>query len=151
MLHIVCPVSSKQIDSNASRLTVFVNTVLMIVFMFTLEPILLYIVSVDYFIRAAGLKKFSPIGFLSGKAVKMMGIKPKMIDMAQKVFASRLGFLCALGGTIFILLGWPIASMSIIGFFIVLTTLDSVFDVCVGCLIYNFLVFPWIGHKVRSK
>lgn len=149
MLHLVCPVSFQQIDSNASRLTVFMNAVLMAVFMFTLQPILLYIVSVDYFIRATGNKKYSPMGFLSRQVVQWMGLELKPIDMAQKVFASRLGFLCALLGTVFIHLDWPIASMSIIGFFILLATLDAVFDLCVGCLIYNYLVYPWIGHKVK--
>ncbi len=149
MLHLVCPVSFQQIDSNVSRLTVFMNAVLMAVFMFTLQPILLYIVSVDYFIRATGKKKYSPMGFLSGQVVKLLGLPPKMIDMAQKVFASRLGFLCAFLGTIFIHLDWPVAAMSIIGFFMLLATLDSVFDLCVGCLIYRFFVFPWLGHKVK--
>ena len=147
LLHVVCPISFEQVDSNASRLTVFVNTILMAVFMFTLQPILLYIVSVDYFIRACGLKKYSPIAFVSRRIVKVLGTKPKMIDVAPKTFASRLGFICALLGTIFILTGLPIASMAIIGFFMVLTTLDSVFDFCVGCLIYNYLVFPFLGHK----
>lgn len=146
LLHLVCPISYEQVDSNASRLTVFVNVILMVVFMFTLEPILLYIVSFDYFIRACGFKKYSPIAFVSRKVIAGLKIAPVMIDVAQKTFASRLGFACALAGTIFILNTMPIAAMSIIGFFIVLATLDSIFDICVGCLIYNYLVFPFLGH-----
>ncbi len=36
---IICPLSREKVDSNVSRLTVFINAVLMIVFMFTLNPI----------------------------------------------------------------------------------------------------------------
>ena len=151
LLHLVCPVSFDQVDSNASRLTVFFNTVLMTVFMFALQPVLLYVVSVDYFIRACGLKKYSPIAFVSQKIVRALEMKPVMIDVAQKTFASRLGFACALFGTIFILNDMPIASMIVIGFFMVLATLDSIFDLCVGCLIYNNLVFPLLGHLHRKN
>ena len=63
--NLVCPISSEKVDSNVSRLTVFINAVLMIIFMFSLNPIFLYIVTVDYGIRAMGYNNYSPLCFLA--------------------------------------------------------------------------------------
>jgi hypothetical membrane protein len=148
LTNLVCPVSAEQVDSRVSRLTVFINAALMIAFMFTLQPILLYIVTIDYGIRAAGYNNYSPLCFLSSLTIKLLGIKHKMVDKAPKMFASRLGFICATLGVVFISLDMVMASMGIIGFFIVLALADSVFNFCVGCLIYNYLVFPFFKDKM---
>lgn len=146
---VVCPISSERIDSHVSRLTVFINVMLMMVFMINLSPIPLLIVTLDYGIRAFGYNNYSPLCFLSSFTIKSLGVNPKMADKAPKVFASRLGFTCAALGTVFILVSMPLASRSIIGFFAVLAILDSVFDLCVGCIIYNYFVFPFF-EKNRS-
>ncbi len=144
---IICPVSSEKVDSHVSRLTVFINAGLMAFFLITLQPIPLYIVTLDYGIRAFGYNQYSPLCFLSSTIIKLLGTKSKMIDKAPKVFASRLGFICAILGSVFLILNMPIASRAIIGFFAVLATLDSVFDLCVGCIIYSYLVFPFFSKK----
>lgn len=65
------------------------------------------------------------------------------IAAAPKVFASRLGFICAVLGVVFISMGMTLASTIVIAMFTVLAILDSVFNFCVGCLIYHTLVFPF--------
>ena len=66
-----------------------------------------------------------------------------MVNKAPKIFASRLGFICAVLGLVFISLGMPTASIAVIGMFAVLALMDSVFNFCVGCVIYHHLVFPY--------
>ncbi len=141
--NIICPISSEKVDSHVSRLTVFINAVLMIVFMITLSPTPLFIVTLDYGIRALGYNQYSPICLVSSILVKMFGWKAKMVDKAPKVFASRLGFICAFLGSVFITLNLPVAAVVIIALFTVLAVLDSVFDYCVGCMIYHHFVFPY--------
>lgn len=141
--NIICPISTERIDSHVSRLTVFFNVILMVYFMFSLQPIAIYIVTVDYAIRAGGYNRYSPLCFLASLIIKSIGVKPKMVDKAPKVFASRLGFICAILGSIFITAHMPMASLIVIGFFVILAILDSVFDRCVGCMIYNYLVLPF--------
>ena len=142
---IICPISAEKVDSNVSRLTVFINAALMIAFLITLQPVLLYIVTIDYGIRAFGYNKYSPLCKLSALVAKALGWETKMVDKAPKMFASRLGFICAVLGTVFITLNMPIGSMLIIGLFTVLAFLDSAVNLCVGCLIYNFFVFPFFN------
>lgn len=143
LTNIICPISTEKVDSHVSRLTVFMNDILMVYFLFSLQPIAIFMVTLDYGIRAMGSNRYSPLCFLASLIIQLSGIKPKMVDKAPKIFASRLGFICAALGSIFIIANMPMASRGVIGFFVALATLDSVFDFCVGCMIYNYLVFPF--------
>jgi hypothetical protein len=142
MKNLICPISTKRIDSNVSRFTVFLNVVLMVVFLITENPIFILIVSIDYFIRATLNAKYSPLKQLAAFLVRPMGLKKKQIDLAPKVFASRLGFLCAFSSLVLIYAGFTTASLIIAALLMVLSIMDSVFNFCVGCLIYHHLVFP---------
>lgn len=141
--NVVCPVSSEKVDSYVSRLTVFLQVIVLAYFIFTLQPIPLYLVTIDCGLRALGKNNYSVLCILASLIIKAIGITPKMTEKAPKVFASRLGFLCGLAGSIFITFQMSTTSIAIIGLWTVLAVLDSVFDFCVGCLIYNFIVFPF--------
>lgn len=145
--NVVCPISSERVDSNISRLTVFINFILLVVFVISLNPVPLYIVIIDYAIRAAGKNQYSPICIIASNIIKLIGTKPKPIDKAQKVFASRLGLICAVLGAIFLALDMALASRIVVGLFVILAFSDAVFDLCVGCLIYNYIVFPFYKRK----
>ena len=148
--NVVCPISSERVDSHVSRLTVFFNAALMIVYLLTLNPIPLIVVMIDYGIRAFGYNQYSPLCFTASMIVKIVGSKPKMVDKAPKMFASRLGWICAVLGVVFFYLGWSVASMSVIGFFTVLALLDSLANFCVGCLIYHTFVFPFFKEADQA-
>lgn len=141
--NIVCPISKDRIDSNVSRLTAFLNVLMMIAFIWTLNPIIIYIVAFDYGVRAFGYTRYSPVCFIANLISKILGWEPKMVDKAPKIFASRLGFVCAMFGSIFITLNMPVHATIVITIFAVLAVLDSVFNYCVGCIIYHTLVFPF--------
>ena len=143
MKSILCPVSVKKIDSNVSRLTIFFNVLLMVFFLLTKNPVIIGFVALDYFIRAVLKVEYSPIRFLAYHVVSILRLKKKPIGLAQKIFASRLGFLCALTSTILMFLGFSVAAMWIALILVLLSTLDSVFNFCVGCLIYNYLIYPF--------
>lgn len=95
---IICPISPEKVDSHVSRLTVFINAALMIYFLVSLQPVPLFLVTIDYGIRAYGYNQYSPLCFISSLVIKLSGTKAKMVAKAPKVFASRLGFVCALMG-----------------------------------------------------
>ncbi len=148
--NILCPISVEKIDSNVSRLTTLLNVFLMIGFLVTLNPLLVMIVTMDYFIRAFFDSRYSPIRFIAFKIASALNLQKKPIGLAQKVFASRLGFLCAAGSLIFLFTGNPFTSQIVLSLLMVLSTLDSVFNYCVGCLIYNYIVYPLYSRGHRS-
>ena len=142
-MSLVCPITSEKIDSNTSRLTIFLNVLLMAGFLITLNPVLIIIVSIDYFVRATLDLKYSPIKFVAAGIVNTLNLNKKPINLAQKIFASRLGFLCAISSSILIVLGYNTASIIVAAMLMGLAIMDSVFNFCVGCLIYNYLVYPF--------
>ena len=143
MSNIVCPVSTEKIDSNVSRLSVFTLVVLMAFFLTDGNPLWLCFVVFDYFLRATGYGQYSILTVGYSKITERIGITPKYIGKSQKVFASRLGWLCALCGLLLSLGGYTTAANTVIIMLASLATLDSVFNFCVGCLIYNYLVLPF--------
>lgn len=147
-MSIVCPISSEKIDSNTSRLTVFLNVILMAGFLITLNPIFIIIVTIDYFIRAVLDAKYSPFRLVAVGSLNILNLEKKPINLAQKIFASRLGFLCAIASTILILLGYNVAAIVVAAMLMCLSIMDSVFNFCVGCLIYNYMVYPFYKDKL---
>jgi hypothetical protein len=144
---IVCPISSENIDSNVSRLTVFFNVVLMLLFILTLQPVFICLVAFDYFIRATLAVKYSPLRWFALFIINNLNLKKKPIGLAQKIFASRLGFLCAIIASILALSGNMTAATFVAGFLMLLSVLDSVFNFCLGCIIYNYLVYPFYKNR----
>ncbi len=144
---IICPISSEKINLNVSRITVFINVLLMGLFFYTNSPIYIVIVLVDYFIRAFLKIEYSPVRFISVGIVKGLNMKGKTIDLAQKIFASRLGMLCALAALIFFYFDNQLGTSISLGMLMVLSFADSVFNLCVGCLIYNYIVFPFYKNR----
>lgn len=147
MNSVICPISTEKIDLNVSRLTVFLNVLIMALFVYTLNPFYLAIVIADYFIRAVLDGSYSPIRYAAAQIVSVLPLEKKPIGLAQKVFASRLGLLCAVASGIFLFLGNTTGSIISISILLVLSFADSVLNICVGCLIYNYLVYPFFKDK----
>ncbi len=148
LTNLICPVSNEKIDSNVSRLTIFISVILVCVFMFTGVAVPLYIAAIDYGIRAFTSGKFSPLRMIAALVVKGFGWQPKMIDKAPKVFASRLGFLCLLASSVLVNINMLTAAIGVAAMATSLFLLDASGIVCVGCLIYHHLVFPFFYRKV---
>lgn len=144
---VVCPISVEKIDSNVSRITIFLNVILMVFFVFTLNPAFIGIVTIDYFTRAIVKVEYSPLRTIAIQISNLLKLDKKPINQAQKVFASRLGFLCSFSAMVLSFLGYPTSAIIIAGTLLFLSTLDSVFNFCAGCLIYNYLVYPFYKDK----
>jgi hypothetical protein len=149
MKNIICPVSIEKIDSNLSRLTIFINVVLLGIFLVNRNPFIISFVAIDYFIRAALNIKYSPVRLLAKQIISLFNLKKKPVGLSQKIFASRLGFLCAFAAMILLISGFPTTSFFVALALMLLSFMDSVLNFCVGCLIYNYLVYPFYKNKNR--
>jgi hypothetical protein len=141
---LICPVSEEKIDSYVSQLTIFISVILVTIYIFTLQPIYLYIATLDYGIRAFSDGALSPLRYMAIGVRNIVKWETKMINKAPKIFASRLGFLCLLAASILINLQMPVASVVIAVMATSLFLLDALGVVCVGCLIYYYIVFPMV-------
>lgn len=147
---LVCPISTEKVDSYLSRITIFLNVILMVAFTVTLNPVYISIVAIDYCIRAFLNNKLSPIRFLAVIIRKLIKVPPKYIDLAPKLFAARLGFILSLAAFILSVTNNALSAMGMTYFLMALSTLDSVFNFCLGCFIYNYFVFPFFTKRNNS-
>jgi Domain of unknown function (DUF4395) len=145
----ICPISNVKVDSHISRLTVFLNASLLALYLVTGIPLFIGIVAIDYAIRAIGNPKYSPLKWIAATIINLAGRSPKMVDQAPKLFAARVGLLFAAMSVALMPMNTT-ASFIVGGILLVFTVLDSVFDFCVGCITYAYVVLPfykWRGVR----
>jgi hypothetical protein len=95
----------------------------------------------DFIIRGFTSIKGSPYSFAAKKLNQIIGLKPIMIDKAPKLFASRVGAVFALTSVSLYFIS-PAASMVVASILMFFAFLEAVFDFCVGCVVYTYVVLP---------
>ncbi len=147
MKNLICPVSDQQVNESVTRLNAMVVIVLLGL-TFLIHPILpcLFLCG-EYFIRAFTSIPASPLTRISTPLSKAAGLPRKMADKAPKIFAARLGFLFVGMITLFHLLKLKTAATVVTALLITLAGLESILGLCMGCLIYTWVVFPAFARK----
>jgi type IV secretory pathway VirB2 component (pilin) len=119
-------------------------TIGIIVLAFVLNSVSLFVfLMADFFIRAFTELKFSPLSYASHHLSNAFHFPVRMIDKAPKIFAARLGFLMTIFITGLFVFGLKILSIIVAGIMIVFASLEFLFAICVGCMIYTYLVLPF--------
>ena len=143
MKNIICPISDQRVNEYVTRINALL-TIVVVVLAFVLNSVFLFaFLMADFFIRAFTEIKFSPISFASNYVSNALSLSIKLIDKAPKIFAARLGFLMTTVIACLFILNMPIASMVVAGLLIFFASLEFVFAICVGCMIYSYLVLPF--------
>jgi len=143
MKNLVCPISDQRVNEQVTRLNALF-AILMVVLAFVFNSVLLFaFLMADFFIRAFTEMKFSPISYTSHSVRNALSLSVKMIDKAPKIFAARLGFLMSAVIAGLFILNLTIASMIVAGILIFFATLEFAFGICVGCMIYTYLILPF--------
>lgn len=143
MKQIVCPISKDKVNEQVVRLNAIIGVLLVIAgFAFDSAFYMLFLMS-DFFIRAFTPARFSPISFVSHWITNTMRLGDKQIDKAPKIFAARLGFLLLLVLNILVLTGAQTPAMIVGGIFILFAMLEFALAICIGCIIYTYLILPF--------
>ncbi len=141
MKGLICPVSSLRIDETTARLTAFMMATMIGLYAYTGMIYFVIAIAIDYFIRAFTNLKHSPFGWLASQVVRIFEWPEVKIDKAPKVFAARVGFLFALAGVVLYYIH-PTSSL-VVGLLLMgFASLESIFNLCVGCLVYTHIVLP---------
>lgn len=142
---VVCPISPLRINGNVVRITGFLMAAMIALYAFTGSIWFLVAIAIDYFIRAATPAKYSPFSWLASRIADAFHLAQHPIDKAPKIFAARVGFLFAFTAAILFFLN-PTASLVVALILMFFALLESVFDLCVGCLVYTYVVLPIFGE-----
>ena len=141
---VICPISPLRINNHVVRVVGFMMASMIAAYAVTNSVYFVAIISIDYFIRAFTPAKYSPFSWVAHQLVQSLNLTEVKIDKAPKIFAARVGFLFALTSTLLFFVN-PLSSLIVALVLMVFALLESVFDVCVGCLVYNYIVFPIFG------
>ena len=143
MKNLVCPVSDERVNERVTRLNALF-TILLVVAGLVYNSVLFFIILLaDFFIRAFTTLKFSPLSYVSSSLAHALNLSKKPIDKAPKIFAARLGFLMTLAITILVFFNLSMATFVVSGILVFFATIEFTLGICVGCIIYTYVVLPF--------
>jgi hypothetical protein len=146
MSTLICPISTLRINRNVVRITGFLMAAMIALYAYSGFIYFVIVIAIDYFIRAFIPVSYSPFSWLACQVARFFGLPERQTDKAPKIFAARVGFLFALA-TVALYFIHPTSSL-IVGLLLMsFALLESIFDFCVGCVVYKYAVFPIFGRS----
>lgn len=134
-----------RVNENAVRLVAAQALLLAIASIVTGWIVLPIYLSIDFFLRAFTPIK-PPFALLAQQLAKSLHLGIKPIYAAPKKFAAGVGFIFSVGISALLLAGLPLAANIVTGILIVFATLESVFSICAGCYVYDWIVAPILNR-----
>lgn len=131
-----CPLAFRQIDGTIARLNALSVFLLLSLFLFLQNPVVLMVLGVDFMIRLYGNKNFSPL-FQTSKALKkLFHLKSEMVDAGAKRLAAHFGLFFLFLSLATYLAGLDVLMYVTIGIFLFCLSLELLFAYCIGCKVY---------------
>ena len=143
---LVCPISNEHITERVTRINALLAILLVLAGFVLNSPLFIVFLMADFFIRAFTKLKYSPLSYISNQLVNAFQLNKKVTDKAPKVFAARLGLLMTLTITVLLLTGLNIAAFAVAGVLVFFASLEFALGLCMGCIIYTYVVLPFYKH-----
>lgn len=146
-----CPISDRKIDEHVARINGALTLIFLSVFTLTGNIIPILFLLVDFALRSGSLSRFSAFSFLSRNIVKLLHIKPDMINAGPKIFAARIGLVFNFAIILAFVFGLSNLVYVIIGIFAICALLESAFGICVACQIYPYVYKLFYTNKIQKS
>jgi hypothetical protein len=102
---------------------------------------LLFPLAYGFLARVLGGPRYSPLGQLVTRAVTpRVHAQHRFVPGPPKRFAQGVGLVFSGGALLSAALGWHTVAVVLIAFLLVAATLESVFAVCLGCMVFRYLM-----------
>lgn len=101
--------------------------------------------TIDFALRAF-TTQLSPLAALAKIIAKAVQLKPKPIFAPPKKFAASIGFVFSLTLLFLFFFDYNFIAQVVGSILLLCAVLESVFKICVGCYVYDWLVAP-IANK----
>lgn len=144
MRNLICPISTLRINENVARVTASLVVVLVALYVYSGNILFILLLGLDFTIRAFTSMKFSLLSWLAIQINRQLRLPVMLTDKAKKIFAARVGVLFTLAMLIFFFVHPP-TSIALGLVLMVFALLEAVFNICVGCLVYTYFVFPLLN------
>jgi hypothetical protein len=98
------------------------------------------VLAVGFVARVLTGPKLSPLGQLATRVVAPRLGEPKLVAGPPKRFAQAIGATVTITATIFLAFGHTAVTQWLLGLMIVAAGLESIFAVCLGCIVFGWLM-----------
>lgn len=133
-----CPLLFRQIDSTIAKANASLVMMGVILYLVTMQKVILIFLILDFLIRLSGYKRLSPIFKISTGIQKMFKLPIRFEDAGAKRLAAIFGLFFMIGILIADIGGWSMAVWIIALIFMSCVLLDLLFDYCIACIIYSY-------------
>ena len=142
-----CPVSSQKVDEKVVRLLATTTLLLAVLGLWLHSWLLWLALAVDFAIRATAWNGGkSPLRWFCKTAAQFLDFQPLYIDVAPKRFAAGIGVVFSVGTALSFGLEAYTAAYAIGSILIVCAFLEAAWSYCVGCVVYTYLVIPFLKN-----
>ena len=141
-----CPVNNKQVNEIVIRLVAMQVIFAAVTALYFQSASIAAFLWIDFGFRAFGFSQLSPLKYIAQKTVTHFQLGYKASNEAPKKFAALVGFIVLGLLTSLLFLEYSLTASIIGGFLLLFATLESVFGICVGCMVYQQLSrFRWFN------
>ncbi len=137
---------TNQIDRNVVQLVAAQVVILTTLILLTGWYWLALFLAADFSLRAFS-RIHSPLAMLAKGLTRLLRSTPRPIFAPPKRFAAGIGFLFALAIALFLFLHLPVIALVTGIILLGCALLEALFNICVGCYVYNWVVAPLVNRK----
>ena len=140
----MCPISFEQVNERVAQINATLAICSIMIFFFSPYKWIIFILAIDFFIRGFLKTSYSYFSGFSKTLLRLLKIKPIMVNAGPKIFAAKIGFLfcCIIAGAYFF--NFPKVSWVLGSIFVFFAALEALFRFCVACKVYPFM------HKLKA-
>ena len=102
-------------------------------------PWLLWVLAIGFLLRLAAGPRYSPFGQLSVRVIAPRIGPAKLVPGPPKRFAQGIGAFFSVAALVTYYVGVPVLPWVLVAFITIAATLESVFGICLGCIIFGRL------------
>lgn len=139
MIKALCPISTRKVNERAVQLNAALTVLAMLLFLLTPHKWLIGVLFVDFLARGFLNPAYSPFSAISKTVVRILKIRPAMVNAGPKEFAAKIGFVfcCLVAG--FHLADCRTTSLMLALIFTTCAALEALFRICIACKIYPYV------------
>ena len=128
-------------NETSARLVAAGVVLISTVFLLTNSTLILVALTYGFAARVAAGPAFSPLAlFVTRVVTPKLNFNHKLVPGPPKRFAQTIGLTFAATALILTLLDYSYATNLVITALIIAATLESVFAICLGCIMFSFLM-----------
>jgi hypothetical protein len=132
-----CPLLFRQVDASISKISAIIISIAVILYLITMQKVILAFIIIDFFIRLSNHKSYSVVFRFACLIKGILNIQTRLEDAGAKRLAAVFGLVFSIGMMICDIAGLVAGVWFIAFIFLACIVLDLCFDYCIACKVYS--------------